>query len=121
LAPVRKQSGLNAGAFSLALLVPVATTGTNGLYKPRLKAFFPPMSINWVTDANVSLCLKGNQSARHALAPWRPKRRAVDGQQRRRPSAYRRPCFSCQQETVSTERNSATSSGVFAGRETHVL
>jgi hypothetical protein len=26
-----------------ALLVPVATTGTNGHYKPGLKAFFPPV------------------------------------------------------------------------------
>jgi hypothetical protein len=34
LVPVRKQPGLPA------LLVPVATTGTNGLYKPELKAFF---------------------------------------------------------------------------------
>jgi hypothetical protein len=43
LVPVRKQPGLKAGAFSPALLVPVATTGTNGLYKPGLKAFFPPV------------------------------------------------------------------------------
>jgi hypothetical protein len=28
------------------LLVPVATTGTNGLYKPRLKTFFPPVMDN---------------------------------------------------------------------------
>jgi hypothetical protein len=34
-----------AGAFSPALLVPVATTGTNGLYKPGLKAFFPPVGM----------------------------------------------------------------------------
>jgi hypothetical protein len=40
---VRKQPGIKAGAFSPALLVPVATTGTNGLYKPGLKAFFPPV------------------------------------------------------------------------------
>jgi hypothetical protein len=40
LVPVRKQPGLKAGAFSPALVVPVATTGTNGLYKPELKAFF---------------------------------------------------------------------------------
>jgi hypothetical protein len=26
------------------LLVPVATTGTNGLYKPGLKDFFPPVA-----------------------------------------------------------------------------
>jgi hypothetical protein len=43
LVPVRKQPGLKAGAFSPALLVPVAITGTNGPYKPRLMAFFPPM------------------------------------------------------------------------------
>jgi hypothetical protein len=28
------------------LLVLIATTGTNGLYKPRLKAFFPPVITN---------------------------------------------------------------------------
>jgi hypothetical protein len=38
LVPVRKKPGLKAGAFSPALLVPVATTETNGLYKPGLKA-----------------------------------------------------------------------------------
>jgi hypothetical protein len=38
LVPVRKQPGLKAGAFSPALLVLVAITGTNGLYKPGLKA-----------------------------------------------------------------------------------
>jgi hypothetical protein len=43
LVPVRKQPGLKAGAFSPALLVPVAITGTNGCYKPGLKAFFPPV------------------------------------------------------------------------------
>jgi hypothetical protein len=43
LVPVRKQSGLKAGAFSPTLLIPVATTETNGLYKPGLKAFFPPV------------------------------------------------------------------------------
>jgi hypothetical protein len=30
-----------------SLLVPVATTGTNGLYKPWLKTFFPPV---WATS-----------------------------------------------------------------------
>jgi hypothetical protein len=45
LVPVRKQPGLKTGAFSPALLVPVATTRTNGLYKPGLKAFFPPVSV----------------------------------------------------------------------------
>jgi hypothetical protein len=44
LVSVHKQPGLKAGAFSPALLVPVATTGTNGLYKPGLKAFFLPVS-----------------------------------------------------------------------------
>jgi hypothetical protein len=44
LVPVRKQPGLKAGAFSPALLVPVvATTGTNGRYKPGPMAFFPPV------------------------------------------------------------------------------
>jgi hypothetical protein len=43
LVPVRKQPGLKAGASSPALLVPVAETGINGLYKPGLKAFFPPV------------------------------------------------------------------------------
>jgi hypothetical protein len=43
LVPVRKQPGLKAGAFSPVLLVPVTTTETNGLYKPGLKALFPPM------------------------------------------------------------------------------
>jgi hypothetical protein len=45
LLPVPKQPGLKAGAFSRALLVPVAATGINGLYKPGLKAFFPPVFI----------------------------------------------------------------------------
>jgi hypothetical protein len=45
LVPVRKQLGLKAGAFNPALLVSVATTGTNGLYKPGLKAFFPPVQV----------------------------------------------------------------------------
>jgi hypothetical protein len=40
LVPVHKRPGL---AFSRALLVPVAETGINGLYKPGLKAFFPPV------------------------------------------------------------------------------
>jgi hypothetical protein len=44
LVPARKQPGLKAGAFSPAWLVPVAETGINGLYKPGLKAFFPPVS-----------------------------------------------------------------------------
>jgi hypothetical protein len=44
LVPVPKQPGLKAGAFSRALLVPVAATGINRLYKPGLKAFFPPVS-----------------------------------------------------------------------------
>jgi hypothetical protein len=39
LVPVRKQPG----AFSLALLVPVATTETNGHYKPKPMVFFPPV------------------------------------------------------------------------------
>jgi hypothetical protein len=39
----RKQPGLKARAFSPALLVLVATTGTNRLDKPGLKAFFPPV------------------------------------------------------------------------------
>jgi hypothetical protein len=43
LVPVPKQPGLKAGAFSRALLVPVAATGINGLYKSGLKAFFPPV------------------------------------------------------------------------------
>jgi hypothetical protein len=43
LVPVHKQPGLKAGAFSPALLIPVATTGTNGLYKSGLKVFFPPV------------------------------------------------------------------------------
>jgi hypothetical protein len=43
LVPVRKEPGLKAGAFSPALLVPVAAPGINGLYKPGLKAFFPPV------------------------------------------------------------------------------
>jgi hypothetical protein len=43
LVPVRKQPGLKAGAFSPALLVPVATTGINGRYKPEPMAFFPPV------------------------------------------------------------------------------
>jgi hypothetical protein len=41
--------GQKARAFSPALLVPVATTGINGLYKPGLKAFFPPVSAQIVT------------------------------------------------------------------------
>jgi hypothetical protein len=45
LVPVRKQPELKAGAFSPALLVPVATTETNGLYKPGLKAFFLPVKL----------------------------------------------------------------------------
>jgi hypothetical protein len=44
LVPVHKQ----AGAFSPALLVPVATTGTNVPYKPGLKAFFPPVILMYV-------------------------------------------------------------------------
>jgi hypothetical protein len=40
LVPIHKQPGLKAGAFNPALLVPVATTETNRLYKPRLKTFF---------------------------------------------------------------------------------
>jgi hypothetical protein len=43
LVPIRKQPGLKAGAFSPALLVPVATTGTNEPYKLGLMAFFPPV------------------------------------------------------------------------------
>jgi hypothetical protein len=43
MVPVRKQPGLKAGAFSRALLVPVAETRINGLYKPGLKAFFLPV------------------------------------------------------------------------------
>jgi hypothetical protein len=43
LVPIRKQSGLKAGAFSPALLVPVAITETNGRYKPGPMAFFPPV------------------------------------------------------------------------------
>jgi hypothetical protein len=43
LVPVHKRPGLKAGAFSRALLVPVAETGINGLDKPGLKAFFPPV------------------------------------------------------------------------------
>jgi hypothetical protein len=35
---------LKAGGFSPTLLVPVALTGTNGLYKPGLMASFPPGS-----------------------------------------------------------------------------
>jgi hypothetical protein len=45
LVPVRKQPGLKVGAFSPALLVPVATTGTNGPYKPGLMVFFPPVNM----------------------------------------------------------------------------
>jgi hypothetical protein len=45
LVPVPKQPGLKAGAFNRALLVPVAATGINGLYKPGLKAFFPPVAV----------------------------------------------------------------------------
>jgi hypothetical protein len=52
LVPVRKQLGLKCGAFSPALLVPVAETGINGLYKPGLKAFFPPV---------IHLCLNKNR------------------------------------------------------------
>jgi hypothetical protein len=44
LVPVRKQPGLKDEAFSPALLVPVATTGTNGRYRPGPMAFFPPVS-----------------------------------------------------------------------------
>jgi hypothetical protein len=40
LVPFQKRPGLKAGAFSRALLVPVAATGINGLYKSGLKAFF---------------------------------------------------------------------------------
>jgi hypothetical protein len=43
LVPARKQPGLKAGAFSPAWLVPVAETEINELYKPGLKAFFPPV------------------------------------------------------------------------------
>jgi hypothetical protein len=43
LVSVRKQSGLKAGTFSPALLVPVATTGTNTPYKLGLMTFFPPV------------------------------------------------------------------------------
>jgi hypothetical protein len=54
LVPVRKQPELKeAGAFSPALLVLVATTGTNGLYKPGLKAFFPPVATWPAVDAHV--------------------------------------------------------------------
>jgi hypothetical protein len=45
LIPVRKQPGLKAGVFNPALLVPVVITGTNGFYKPGLKAFFTLMSV----------------------------------------------------------------------------
>jgi hypothetical protein len=48
LVPVHKRPGLKAGAFSRALLVPVAATEINGLYKPGLKAFFPPVPVTWV-------------------------------------------------------------------------
>jgi hypothetical protein len=50
LVPARKQPGLKAGAFSPAWLVPVAEIGINGLYKPGLKAFFPPVPdpLGWV-------------------------------------------------------------------------
>jgi hypothetical protein len=51
LVPARKQPGLKAGAFSLTWLVPIAETGINGLYKPGLKAFFPPV----VCDQTVSV------------------------------------------------------------------
>jgi hypothetical protein len=43
LVPVRKQPELKAEAFSPTLLVPVATTRTNGHYKPGQIAFFPPV------------------------------------------------------------------------------
>jgi hypothetical protein len=36
---------IEAPAFSPALSVPIATTGTNELYKSGLKAFFPPVFI----------------------------------------------------------------------------
>jgi hypothetical protein len=48
LVPVRKQPGLKAPTFSSALLVPVATTGTNGPYKPGPMAFFPPVVLGFV-------------------------------------------------------------------------
>jgi hypothetical protein len=44
LVPVHKQPGLKALAFSPALLVLVASTGTNEPYKPGPMAFFPPVS-----------------------------------------------------------------------------
>jgi hypothetical protein len=50
LVPVRKQPGLKAGAFSPALLVPVATTGTNERYKPGPMAFFPPVVYEYISS-----------------------------------------------------------------------
>jgi hypothetical protein len=53
LVPAPKQPGLKAGAFSPAWLIPVAEIGINGLYKPGLKAFFPPvMALLIILDAN---------------------------------------------------------------------
>jgi hypothetical protein len=54
LVPVRKQPGLKAGAFSPAVLVPVATTGTNGRYKPGAMAFFPPVRASQAYDRMVT-------------------------------------------------------------------
>jgi hypothetical protein len=41
LVPVRKQPGLKGEGFSLTLLVPIATIGTNRSYKLGLMVFFP--------------------------------------------------------------------------------
>jgi hypothetical protein len=52
---VHKQPGLKAGAFSPALLVPVATTGTNAPYKPGLMAFFSPVDVARISMARRQL------------------------------------------------------------------
>jgi hypothetical protein len=75
LVPVRKQPGLKAGAFSPALLVPVATTGTNGLYKPGLKAFFPPVGVGVMVLSQVfSFSSPESRSTRQESPPPHPAR-----------------------------------------------
>jgi hypothetical protein len=73
LVPVRKQPGLKAGAFSPALLVPVATTGINGLYKPGLKSFFPPVKTEFEStckrDIQVENALRGLDTS-NKTAKW---------------------------------------------------
>jgi hypothetical protein len=63
LVPVHKQPGLKAGAFSPALLVPVATTGTNYLQ----------------TGIEGLLFLAVGAATGHRRCPWRRRRRKDGG------------------------------------------